>query len=141
MPAPLRRGELGYVPLRNKFPSIGGVPAGRGGKRVRDLVLGPHYHRGYWLLVISPPPVALRAPPPAGGGGHWCVSHYDDHPAGGGGHWCVSVAVVAPRRTGIFSHFYGKNPQFLLDNLRVRGYSMFTFRVSKERKNTEFCAF
>ena len=35
---------------------------------------------------------------------------------------------------GISRRFYGKNPQILLDNARVRGYSMFAFRVNKERK-------
>ena len=35
----------------SQFPSIGGVPAGRGGKRVQNWVLNPHCHRGYWLLV------------------------------------------------------------------------------------------
>ena len=35
---------------------------------------------------------------------------------------------------GISRRFYGKNPQILLDNARVRDYSMFAFRVNKERK-------
>ncbi len=39
-----------------------------------------------------------------------------------------------PRRAGISRRFYGKNPQILLDNARVRDYSMFAFRVNKERK-------
>ena len=41
---------------------------------------------------------------------------------------------VRPGFLGISSRFFGKNPQFLLDNMRVRGYSVFAFRVNKERK-------
>ena len=38
----------------------------------------------------------------------------------------------------------GKSPKFrgfwiFLDNIGGGGYSMFTFRVNKERKNTEIC--
>ena len=41
---------------------------------------------------------------------------------------------VRPGFLGISSRFFGKNPQILLDNMRVRGYSVFAFRVNKERK-------
>ena len=33
----------------------------RGGKRVRNLVPGPHCHRGYWLLVTRDFPTPRRA--------------------------------------------------------------------------------
>jgi len=37
--------------------------------------------------------------------------------------------------------FFDKNSQIFLDNARVRGYSMFAFRVNKERKKTQKSAY
>ena len=58
MPAPLRRGELRPRRYIAKFPSIGGVPAGRGGKRVRDWVLSLLSPRG---LTTGPRSLKSRA--------------------------------------------------------------------------------
>ena len=68
-------------------------------------------------------------------------------------HGCM-VAVVVPIKKlslGLFcvypsflrisSRFFDKNSQIFLDNARVRGYSMFAFRVNKERKKTQKSAY
>ena len=61
-------------------------------------------------------------------------------------HGCMVVAVVPIKKLslGLFcvcpsffakiQPFFDKNSQFSLDNIGVRGYSMFAFRVNKERK-------
>ena len=38
---------------------------------------------------------------------------------------------VRPGFLGISSRFFGKNPQILLDNMRVRGYSVFEIILNR----------
>ena len=78
----------------------------------------------------------MKKIPPCGGIFYVCIFTPWVHGGGGCTNKKIVIGIVLclSRFFAKIQPFFDKNSQFSLDNIGVRGYSMFAFRVNKERK-------